>query len=168
MIKQLTVNIGSFVLLVFLQLIVFSHIQISGFINPYFYVLFVLLLPFDTPKWMLLISAFFLGLTIDYFAHTPGMHAAASTTMAALRPTILKNFSPRDGYETGTLPRINYYGLMWFTKYTVLLVLAHHLILFYCEMFRFSDFFYTFFRAISSTLFSSILIIVSQYFIFRR
>lgn len=168
MIKQLTGNIWAFVLLIFLQLAIFSHIQISGFVNPYFYVLYVLLLPFDTPKWMLLITSFFLGFFIDFFAHTPGMHAAACTAMAAFRPTILKNFSPRDGYETGTLPRINYYGLVWFTKYTLLLVFAHHLVLFYCEMFRFSDFFYTLFRAIASTMFSSLLIIVSQYFMFRR
>ena len=168
MIKQLTGNIWAFIILVVIQLTIFNNIQLSSFINPYFYVLYILILPFDTPKWMLLISAFLLGYSVDYFSHTLGMHAAACTTMAALRPTILKNFSPRDGYETGTLPRINYYGLNWFLKYTLLLVFAHHIVLFYCEMFRFSDFFYTFLRVIISTIFSSLIIVISQYFIFRR
>lgn len=40
---------GLFVLLIFLQLFLFNNIQLSGYINPYFYILFILLLPYDTP-----------------------------------------------------------------------------------------------------------------------
>jgi hypothetical protein len=96
------------------------------------------------------------------------MHTAATVFMAFIRPYILSNFAPRDGYESGSFPRIFYYGLPWFIKYAVILVLAHHLVLFYLEMFSFSDFFSTFLRILLSTLFSSFLIIISQYFIFRK
>lgn len=168
MIKQLGNTVFSFILLVFLQVVLFNHVQFSGLINPYFYAIFILLLPFETPKSILLISSFLIGLSVDAFSHTLGMHAAACTMMAALRPGILKRFSPRDGYEPNTLPRISFYGLFWFAKYTILLILVHHFTLFYCEMFRFSDFFITFLRALLSTLFTSTIIIISQYFIFRR
>lgn len=168
MIRLLLKNIAIFFILILLQVFAFNDIQFSGFINPYFYIIFILLLPFETPGWLLLFSSFFIGLFIDIFSQTMGMHAAACTFMAFLRPSILKAISPRDGYELGTLPRIYFYGLTWFLKYAMVLILAHHLVLFYIEMFRFSDFFYTLFRVILSTAFTGLLIIVSQYFVFRR
>jgi hypothetical protein len=168
MIRSLIKNIVFFFLIIFLQVFAFDKIQLGGFINPYFYVIFILLLPFETPGWTLLFSAFFLGLFMDFFSQTLGMHAAACTLMAFLRPSVLKAFSPRDGYELGTLPRIHFYGFAWFLKYALVLILVHHFVLFYVEMFRFTDFFYTLFRIILSTLFTGLLIILSQYFIFRR
>jgi hypothetical protein len=160
--------IAFFILVVLLQVLIFNHIQFSNLINPYFYVLFVLILPFDTPKSFLLISSFLLGLSIDLLSNTPGMHAAATTLMAFCRPRVLKWISPRDDYESGTLPTLYYYGLNWFLKYTLILVLIHHFTLFYIEMFRWSDFFFTFLRVIASTVFSSFLIIISQYFFMKR
>ncbi len=157
-----------FVLLVFFQVLVLNNIQLGGYINPYLYILFILLLPFETPPWMLLLTGFLLGLTIDLFVHTPGVHTIATLFMAFSRPYVLDLFAPREGYETGTFPRLYYYGLEWFLKYTLILVFAHHLVLFYVEVFRFSDFFSTFLRVILSTFFSTILVVISQYFVFRK
>jgi rod shape-determining protein MreD len=168
MIKLLPGNIFRFVLLVFFQVLVLNNLQFSGFINPFVYILFILLLPFETPKWFLLVAGFILGFTIDLFFHTPGIHASATVFMAFLRPFVLGYFATRDGYETGTSPRIHYYGFVWFLKYTALLVMAHHLFLFYIEVFRFSDFFITLGRVILSWVFSVFFIVSSQYFIFRK
>ena len=44
-------NIIRFVFLVLLQVLILNNIQFSGYINPYFYIYFILLLPFDTPRW---------------------------------------------------------------------------------------------------------------------
>lgn len=164
MIKALPRYIISFILLLTLQILVLNNIQLSGFINPYLYVLFILILPFETPKWMLLILAFIMGMVVDLFSHTPGMHTSATLFMAFLRPYVLEFFSPRDGYETETYPILRYYGLNWFLKYTTILVLAHHLFLFYVEVFRFSDFFLTLGRALASSVFTIILVLISQYF----
>lgn len=168
MIKLLGRNIIRFILLVLVQVLIINNIQFSGFVVPYLYVLFILLMPFETPKWLLIVSAFALGLSVDLFTQTPGMHAAACVLMAFLRPFILEMSAPRDGYEAGTFPRIHYYGFQWFLRYTVILVLAHHFILFYIEVFRFSEFFSTFLRVLLSSLFSVILIMLSQYFIYRK
>jgi rod shape-determining protein MreD len=168
MIKLLNRNIIRFVVLVLLQVLVLNNIQISGFIIPYIYVLFILLLPFETPGWLLLLGGFALGLSIDMFANTLGMHTAATVFMAFLRPYVLRMIAPRDDYETGSYPRIYYYGFEWFLKYTLILVFAHHFILFYIEVFRFSEFFSTLLRVLLSSLLSVILIILSQYFIFRK
>jgi rod shape-determining protein MreD len=161
-------NTWRFIFLVLFQVLILDNIQISGFINPYMYVLFILLMPFQTPGWLLIVSGFALGMTMDLFHHTLGMHASATVFMAFLRPAVLRMFAPRDGYEPNTFPRIFYYGLPWFTKYTLILVFAHHLLLFFLEAFSFSGFFLTMGRIIMSSVFSILLIILSQYFIFRK
>jgi hypothetical protein len=168
MIRLLSRNIIRFIVVVLIQILLLNNIQVSSMINPYFYVLFILLLPFETPGWLLLGASFILGLTVDLFMNTPGMHSVACVLMAFLRPTVLAAIAPHDGYDAGTYPRLVYYGFEWFLKYSVILVLVHHLTLFYIEVFRFSEFFGTFIKVIFSSLISVVLIIISQYFIFRK
>ena len=102
MIKVLPRNLLRFAVLVLVQVLILNNIQISGYLNPYVYVLFVLLLPFETPNWLLLVVAFLLGLSIDLFSQTPGIHAFATVFMAFFRPFILNVLSPRDGYGCGS------------------------------------------------------------------
>ncbi|HLC83855.1 MAG TPA: rod shape-determining protein MreD [Bacteroidia bacterium] len=161
-------NIIRFFVLVLVQVLVVKNIELGRFINPFLYVLFILVLPFETPKWLLLVASFFLGITIDMFYDTSGMHAAACVLMAYVRPGILKLFSPRDCYEFGTQPSIQYLGTPWFLSYAGILVLIHHLVLFYIEIFRFSEFFSTFFRVIVSSIFTLLLVVISQYLFQRK
>jgi len=168
MIKRIPRYIINFFLLVFLQVFIFNNIQFSGFINPYIYIIFILLLPFETPNWLLLILAFLLGLSVDLFTNTVGMHSSATVFMAFIRPYILKVIAPRDGYETETLPQLNYYGFGWFLRYASVLVIVHHSFLFYIEVFSFSNFFFTLLRVILSSIFSIFLIVISQYFFYSK
>lgn len=167
MIKLLPRYIINFILLVLAQVFILNNIQLGGFVNPYFYILFILILPFEIPNWFLIILAFLLGLSIDLFSHTIGMHTSATVFMAFLRPYVLKIISPRDGYETETLPQLRYYGAGWFIRYSIILIFAHHIFLFYVEVFKLSDFFLTFVRVILNSIFTFILILISQYF-FRK
>ena len=168
MINLLGRNILRFIILVLFQVLVLNNVQFSGYVNPFMYVLFILLLPFETPRWLLLISGFLLGLSVDIFSNTLGLHASASVFMAFLRPYVLQVISPRDGYESGTFPRVFYYGLTWFLNYAVILVVMHHLFLFYFEVFRFSEFFRTLLRVILSSSFSIVIIVLSQYIVYRK
>jgi cell shape-determining protein MreD len=161
-------NIVRFAILVGIQVLVIKNIELGRFINPFIYVLFIIGLPFETPKWLLLFSGFAMGITIDLFYDTAGMHAAACVFIAYLRPGLLKLFSPRDGYEFGTQPTIQYLGIPWFLSYSGILILLHHLILFYIEVFRFSEFFSTFFRVIVSSVFTVLLVVISQYLFHRK
>ncbi len=161
-------NIIRFFALVLVQVLIVKNIELGRFINPFLYVLFILILPFETPKWLLLLSAFVLGITVDMFYDTSGMHAAACVVMAYIRPGVLKLFSPRDGYEFGTQPSIQYLGIPWFLSYAGILVFVHHLILFYIEIFRLNEFFSTFFRVIVSSIFTLLLVVISQYLFQRK
>ena len=168
MINLIPRNILRFIILVLFQVLVLNNIQFSGYVNPFMYVLFILLLPFETPRWLLLVSGFLLGLSIDVFSGTIGMHAAATVLMAYMRPYVLSLIAPRDGYESGTYPRLYYFGFTWFLNYTIILVFIHHLVLFYLEVFRLTEFFSTFLRVILSSFFSVSLVILSQYIVYRK
>jgi hypothetical protein len=126
------------------------------------------LLPFTTPRLVLLICAFLMGLAIDLFMGTPGVHSAATVLMAFSRPSVMSVFSPREGYQSGTYPRLTQFGMEWFVKYTVMLVLIHHFALFYLEVFSLSHFFNTLIRAFLSSILTSLIVIFSQFFVFRR
>ena len=102
------------------------------------------------------------------FYDTAGMHAAACVLMAYARPAILKLFSPRDGYEFGTQPTIQYLGIPWFLSYAGILIVLHHFILFYLEIFRLQEFFSTFLRVIVSSIFTLLLVVISQYLFQRK
>ena len=167
MIRTVFDNIIRFVVLTLLQVFVLNNVQLSGYINPYIYILFILLLPFETPKWLLLILAFLQGLTIDMFVQTPGMHASACLMMAFLRPFIISTISSKKEYEQGIQPSIQDLGLVWFSSYAAILTLAHHFVLFFAEAFRFSEFFITLQRIIYSTVISLIIIVVSQYVFYK-
>ena len=161
-------NIFRFVVVILFQVLVMDNVMINGYMIPYIYILFILLLPFETPRWVQLLSAFALGLSIDLFSGTLGMHTAASVLAAFARPYLLNLLAPRDGYDPETYPRVHYYGFLWFLKYAALIVVIHHLALFYLEVFQLKHFFSTLVRVILSSILSTSTIVLSQYFVFRK
>jgi hypothetical protein len=150
-------------ILVLLQVLVFQNVRLGPFIILYPYVLFVLLLPFELPKLMVLSISFFTGLTIDIFYDTPGLHAAATTLIGFFRVYLLKILSPRDGYEIGLQPTYESMGAYWFFTYSGIMIFAHHFVLFYLETFRFSEFFSTLLRVILSTIGNLFFVFIIQF-----
>jgi rod shape-determining protein MreD len=153
-----------FVLLMLLQVLLFNNIQFSGYINPYVYIMFILLLPAELPAWILLLLSFATGSVIDFFSGSPGMHSSATVLAAFVRPWVLRVISPRDGYEANSDLSMITYGFRWFFTYTLLIVLVHHTALFYLEVFRFSEFFRTLLRVLLSSLFSITFILLIEYY----
>ncbi len=163
MITELLSFFMRFLVLLAVQVVVLNNIQFSGFINPFVYIMFIMMLPVRIPKSLLLIIAFLTGLVVDMFSNTMGMHAAACVFMAYTRPAVLRFMAPRDGYEAESSPSIRQLGFTWFLVYAATLTLIHHLMLFYIEVFRFSEFFSTLLRVVLSTLATVTTIIISQY-----
>ena len=161
--RTLFFNVVRFFFLVFLQVLILNHINLGGYINPYFYIYFILLLPFDTPRWMLLLMAFLLGLSIDIFTNTIGLNASACVMMAFFRPFVISAISSGPESLIGDTPSLKSQGIKWFLYYSIILVLIHHFALFYLEIFRFSEFFPTFFRSVLSSAFTLGLVILSEY-----
>jgi rod shape-determining protein MreD len=153
-----------FILLILLQVLLFNNIQFSGYVNPYVYIMFILLLPIEIPSWLLLLVCFATGLIVDFLSGSLGMHTSATVLSGFIRPYVLRIVSPRDGYESGSDPSMLFYGFRWFFLYTLLIVLIHHTALFYLEIFRFADFFRTLLRVLLSSLFSVSFILLIEFY----
>jgi rod shape-determining protein MreD len=153
-----------FIILILLQVLLFNNIQFSGYINPYVYIMFIILLPVEIPSWLLLLLSFMTGIVIDLFSGSPGMHSSATVLAGFIRPSVLRIVSPRDGYEAGPEPSMLSYGFRWFLTYTLLIVLVHHAALFYLEVFRFTDFFRTLLRVLLSSIFTSVFIVLIEFY----
>lgn len=164
--SEIITNLFRFVALVLLQTLVLNHINFLGYINPYLYIIFILIFPFDGSKALLIILSFFLGLSIDMFSDSGGVHAAASVFIAYVRPLALK-FSFGVSYEynmiklnkTPVTERISYIGFM---------VLLHHLILFLFEIFSFQHILLILKSTLFSGIFSTILILCTLLLFSRK
>ena len=129
-----------FVLLILLQVWVLDRVPFDGFIIPYAYVMFILLLPFDTNKSLMLVLAFGTGLVMDIFGNTLGLHAAALVLLAFARPGILRFYFPRLETQIGEEPGIAKLGLMGFIKFAFTLILLFQVALVFLEVFSFHHF----------------------------
>jgi len=129
-------HIIRFVFLVLLQVLILNNINFMGLINPYPYIWFILLLPIDLSKWKTLIYSFFIGLAIDIFEDTGGMHAAASLVVGFFRGTMLR-FSFGISYDFQNL-KFSKTPFLQRLSYIFISVLIHHFIFFMMEYFSFS------------------------------
>ena len=168
MLQEVFSNILRFIVAILLQIFVLNELRLGGFINPWFYLYFILMLPIHIPGWLLLALAFVTGLSVDIFSHTIGMHTIATLFLAFCRPGVLNFLAPREGYEFGVKPTISNMGIGWFLAYSGTLVFLHHLLLFYVEVFKFSEFFYTLLRVLLSFICTMLLLVLAQYLTYRK
>lgn len=161
-------HIGRFIGLVLLQVLIVSQFEIRGGVFPMIYPLFILLLPFEIGVIWLLICGFSIGLAVDFFSNTFGLHASAAALMAYVRPELFKVFAPRDGYESLSEGNLNVMGYRWFIYVGGILLLIHHLWFFLLEYFKFSDMLYVLQQTVISAVVSMIIIILLQILFLRK
>lgn len=154
---------GTLIIAVMLQVFVFKNVHVNEYFSPLFYVFFILALPYEMPKWLVLLSGFLCGLFIDFLTYTPGLNAAASLVMAYARIFTINSLSPKGEYEEGTLLSAGNYGWVWYFKYSMILVSIHHFTLFFLESFTFQYAGYTILKALSSILATGLLLLLTQF-----
>jgi len=163
--KEIFINIVKFFVLLLLQVLLLNKINFLGYVNPYIYIIFILTFPLDGNKSLLIFLSFLLGLSVDMFSDSGGVHAAASVFIGYIRPVFLK-FSFGVSYEYNMV-KLN--KTPWGERLTYIsaMVVLHHLVLFSLEIFSLSNILLT----LKSTLFSgifSILLIVCVLTLFSR
>jgi rod shape-determining protein MreD len=150
-------------LLLTIQIIVFNNMNFFGFISPFPYLLFIILYPVNGNKSGLLITSFLLGLIMDMFSNSGGIHAASCLTLAYFRPYLFK-FSFGLSYEYQTV-KLNDVLTPERFSFILLSVVIHHLVLFLLEAFQFSFIWDILLRTTLSTVFTIIICIVIIYLI---
>ncbi len=150
-------------LLLLFQVTVLNQVSLLGFARPFVYPLILLLLPFDSNRAGVLVLALALGLLLDSFSDSPGLHAASLVLLAWLRPHVASLLTPRAGYEAADEPRVANLGLPWFSAYAGMLLLAHHIMFFSLEIFSFAALGRIFVHVISSGILSLILLLALEY-----
>jgi hypothetical protein len=135
--------------------------------SPFIYPIFIFLLPIKISNVRLLLLSFGMGLTVDIFSNTGGIHAAASVFIAYLRPFLLNNLMPGGKLEDQAQPDMEKLGLVSFLIYAGSLLLIHHYLVNLLDVYSFRDFWYTFTKSLLSAVFA--LVIVLMYVqVFKR
>ncbi|HEY8366676.1 MAG TPA: hypothetical protein VIL57_05965 [Bacteroidia bacterium] len=150
------------------QLFFLNKLNIDYFINPQFYIFFLILLPVFTERHVILLLAFATGLAIDMFEASGGIHAAACVIATFFRGPILRAFAPREGYGKDDFLTIEKFGLGNFILYAGFFILIHHWALFFIEVFSFKNFFFTLLRTISSGFVTLLLITIAAMGFFAK
>lgn len=158
--NELLKNIARFLLFILIQVYVLNKIpHLHRFITPYLYYLFILWLPFSISRQWLLVTGFLTGLVLDYFTMTPGLHAAACTLVAYVRPFIINILTPKDSSE------FNYrepspLAMQWtpYAVYVFVLTLLHHGYLVLLEWLSFGSFLDFLIKVVATTGISLLLI----------
>lgn len=146
-----------------IQILIFNNINLFGYINPYPYLLFILLYPVNGNKSVLLLTSFSIGLILDVFLNSGGIHAAASLVLAFVRPSLFK-FSFGLSYEYQTVKIADKLSPERIT-FLLLAIIIHHFVLFSLEYFRFSLLIEAFVRTISTALFTLLFCLLIIYLI---
>ena len=156
-------NITRFILLLAAQILIFNRIDLFGFINPFPYILFIILYPVNGNKSGLLAASFLLGLLMDMFWNSGGVHAASCLVLAYYRPTIFK-FSFGLSYEYQTV-RLNDVVTPERFSFLLISIVLHHFVLFVLEVFKVSFLWDILVRTVLSTIFTIITCIIIIYII---
>jgi len=151
-------NITRFIALVLIQVLVLNNINFLGYINPYIYILFIILYPIKNNRLLFIFLSFLLGLAVDLFLDSGGVHAAACVSIAYARPVILK-FVFGAVYDHQTIKftatefgqRITYFSII---------TVIHHLILFSLEIFNSSKIILILQKSLFSSIFTILLCIL--------
>lgn len=142
------------ILTVITQVLIFSRIEPGYGTYVMIYPLFLMVLPFRIQQFQLLLIAFGIGISIDYFMNTYGLHAAALTFAAYFRPFIFRFISPNEEYIRGN--DVGKYASKF--KFLVILFLTifiHHVWFFTIESFNLGETLFTLVRIGLSTVIST-------------
>lgn len=161
-------NIGRFVLLMLLQLLVLNYVYLGSYVMPMLYVLFILMLPTSMKRIPMLLTAFGTGLLVDVMAGSLGFHALACTVVAMMRILFADRILTRGEEVTISVPSIHSVTLQYCIAYLLLMFGMFYLVYFMLELFSFRGFWDVLLSTVCSTLVTTLLAVVYQWVFLKR
>lgn len=167
MTKNTLTRLRNFLLLVLIQVLIFSRIHLFGYATAYIYIIFIIKLPRHTTRNELLIWSFLFGLCVDMFCNTPGINAAAATMLGFIRNPLLAAFTQK-GIPDDFVPGAR--SLKWnrYIVYSLLCTTIFFITLFVLESFTVVNLFVLLTSIVSSTILTMLFTIVIELFSSKR
>jgi len=156
-----------FLFLLFLQVFVLNNVLFLGYINPYLYIAFVFLFPLSENRFPFLFFAFLLGVSVDFFSDSGGIHAFSTLFIGYIRlffVRVIFKKSPID-YPFFTLPS-EPFGKVF--NYVVILTIIHHFLLFSFANFSFQNIGSVLLNTLFSSIFTLILFFLGTYIFIKK
>lgn len=168
--SELLKNIIRFFIFILVQVFILHKIPpLHQFVTPYLYFLYLLWLPFKIPRLSLTLLGFVYGLSLDYFLKSPGLHAAACTMMAYLRPFMINILAPKEdsGYNY-VAPAPSSMGWSPYMIYVLVMSFVHNAWLVFLEWLQISNLWYLTGKILATTGVSFLLIMTTEVLFFRK
>ena len=155
-------HIYSFFVFLLYQVLILQNVVLFHTAFCFLYVLYLLLLPVETNPLLLMGIGFAMGFVVDLFYESLGLHAFACVMLMYVRNYWLNSVTPQGGYDNNAVPSLALGGFLWIVVYTIPLIFLHHALLFYIEAGGFGMFWFTLWKVITSTIFTSLAILIAR------
>lgn len=157
------IQVIAFFIYLFYQVLILKNIVLFNTAFCFLYVAYLFFLPVESNPLFLMFAGFIMGFAIDIFYDSLGLHAFSCVLVMYLRNFWLTAITPQGGYDVSATPSIAINGMQWFLVYTIPLVFVHHSILFFVEAGGFGMFWFTLWKIITSTIFTTLVTVVVQF-----
>ena len=157
------IQVISFFIYLFYQVLILKNIVLFNTAFCYLYVAYLLFLPVESNPMFLMLAGLIMGVAIDVFYDSLGLHASACVLVMYVRNYWLSLITPQGGYDANSTPSIAIHGMQWFSFYTIPMVFLHHAVLFFVEAGGFEMFWFTLWKVITSTIFTTLITVIVQY-----
>lgn len=155
-----------FIVFILLQVFVLNNIHYLHLATPFLYLYCLLKVPVGISRSKMITISFVLGLVIDMFSNTPGIHSAACTLVGLLREPLIR-FLQGEDLPDGVYPSFHTFGYKGFIYYALLLIVVHHITLFLIESLSFFETLFLFMRIVASVMTTALLIFIVELFNFE-
>lgn len=157
------IQVISFFIYLLYQVLILKNIVLFNTAFCFLYVAYLFFLPVESNPLFLMFAGFLMGFAVDIFYDSLGLHAFSCVLVMYARNYWLSLITPQGGYDSSATPSIAINGMQWFLVYTIPLVFFHHSVLFFVEAGGFSMFWFTLWKIITSTLFTTLVTVIVQY-----
>lgn len=154
-------------LLIALQVLVLNHVYLGIEVSPVVYILFILMLPTNCNKLLMIFLAFLAGLCVDIFSNTLGFHTFAATLIGFLRVTFANRMVNQDDKAVET-PSLRSVGMKQFSFYTLILTAIYCFTYQMLEAFDFAEILSVLLLTVVNTIITYLLILLLQYLFIRK
>jgi hypothetical protein len=145
------------------QVLIFKNAVLFHTAFCFVYIGYLLLLPVESNPLVMMLAGFGLGLVMDMFYDSLGLHAMAGVLLMYLRTFWLSVITPQGGYDANASPDLTNNGTQWFLVYVAPLVFIHHAFLFFVEAGGVSFFWSTLSKTFFSTLYTAFVLVLVEF-----